>query len=902
MSFGSFERSMKRSLRSWLWRVSVRQEVDEELAFHIEMRTRELVERGMDPKVAREIVLSRIGDLGQLKRTCEDLGRKRDREMRLTQRLEELRDDVTYAFRQMRATPGFTIVAALTLALGIGANSAIFALADATFLRPLPFTTPHDRLFMLWERYPNGFLSQVTPPDYGDWAEQNRTFDAMAAFLFDNAAVVGADGFPEQVRSQSVTTQYFEILGVTPLAGRTFLPSDTPNDVVVVSEGFWRRRYGADPSLVGRSMVIAGQPRTVIGIVPDRFHVVPATFSNAGSEPPQLWMLFNAPIGGGPAMRRAHFLYAIGRLKAGVSTEAAQQELTAIGAQNAKLFPDTNQGHDPTMRPMREALVGSEMRLTSLLLLGVVGFVLLMCCANMANLFLARTNARARELAVRSALGATRGRVIAQLLTESLVLAMVGGTIGAGVGAAILRVAPAIVPPGLLPSAVTLSFDGRILMFCAATSIVAGLLFGLAPAWQSTGRSMMQSLVTDRRTTARGGHLRSLLVVGEVAAAVLVLCGAVLLLRTLIALQHVDAGNRARDVLTMTLSLPMNGPTRYGTPELVRQFYEQVETAVQQVPGVRSVGVGMAPPLDGMWLGQIFSIEGDPPNRQPARTASAYQIISPTYLSTLDIPLLRGRNFSASDTIAGIPVCIVSEELVRRFIGNRDPLSLRLTVPNIGSPGSITRQIVGVVRQVKTFPGEREPVPQLYVPIAQGAWFTASINVRPVAGPAEALAPAVRAAIASVDKERPVARMRTIDTVAFEANARPRFRAVLVGTLATLALVLAMIGVFGVLAYSVQQRTREFGVRIAMGARMRDVLRLVLTGAARLTVIGIAIGLVAAAAASRFVATLVFPVAPLDPVTFAVVPLVLLVTAAIAVAAPAWRAARVDPVVAFRSE
>ena len=335
---------------------------------------------------------------------------------------------------------------------------------------------------------------------------------------------------------------------------------------------------------------------------------------------------------------------------------------------------------------------------------------------------------------------------------------------------------------------------------------------------------------------------------------------------------------------------------------LVRQFYEQVETAVQQVPGVRSVGVGMAPPLDGMWLGQIFSIEGDPPNRQPARTASAYQIISPTYLSTLDIPLLRGRNFSASDTIAGIPVCIVSEELVRRFIGNRDPLSLRLTVPNIGSPGSITRQIVGVVRQVKTFPGEREPVPQLYVPIAQGAWFTASINVRPVAGPAEALAPAVRAAIASVDKERPVARMRTIDTVAFEANARPRFRAVLVGTLATLALVLAMIGVFGVLAYSVQQRTREFGVRIAMGARMRDVLRLVLTGAARLTVIGIAIGLVAAAAASRFVATLVFPMAPLDPVTFIVVPLVLVVTAAIAVAAPAWRAARVDPVVAFRVE
>jgi putative ABC transport system permease protein len=383
---------------------------------------------------------------------------------------------------------------------------------------------------------------------------------------------------------------------------------------------------------------------------------------------------------------------------------------------------------------------------------------------------------------------------------------------------------------------------------------------------------------------------------------VLVLSGAVLLLRTLIALENVDAGNRARDVLTMTLNLPMNGPTRYGTPQLVQQFYEQVETAVQQVPGVRSVGLGMAPPLDGMWLGQIFSVEGDPPNPRPARTASAYQIISPTYLPTLDIPLIRGRNFSSADTSASVPVCLVSEELVRRFLGDRDPLTLRLSIPNVGSPGTAVRQIVGVVRQVKTFPGEREPVPQLYVPIAQGAWFTASLNVRPIAGPAEALAPAVRAAIARVDKDRPVARVRTIETVAFEANARPRFRAVLVGTFATLALALAMIGVFGVLAYSVQQRMREFGVRVAMGARVRDVLRLVLTGAARLTVIGIAIGLIVAAALSRLVATLVFPVAPLDPVTFTVVPFVLIATAAIAVAAPAWRAARVDPVEAFRTE
>jgi putative ABC transport system permease protein len=554
---------------------------------------------------------------------------------------------------------------------------------------------------------------------------------------------------------------------------------------------------------------------------------------------------------------------------------------------------------------MREALVGSEMRVTSLLLLGVVGFVLLMCCANMANLFLARTTARARELAVRSALGATRGRVIAQLLTESLVLAVLGGAVGAGVGATILRAAPAMVPPGLLPSAVSLAFDGRILLFCAVTSLFAGLLFGLAPAWQSTGRSMTQSLVSDRRTTARGGLLRRALVVGEVAAAVLVLCGAVLLLRSLIALENVDGGYRARDVLTMTLNLPMNGPTRYGTPELARQFFERVENAVKQVPGVSSAGVGGALPLDGMWFGQIFTIEGDPPPSGATRSFAAYQIVSPTYFQTLDIPIVRGRDFADADTGNGVQVCIVSEAFVRRYIGNRDPLGIRLSIPAIRLTGGgpVIRQIVGVVRQVKTFPGEREPAPQVYVPLAQNPWFMASISMRPTSGgSAEALAPAVRAAIASVDKDRPVSRVRTIDTVAFQANARPRFRAVLVGTFATLALVLAMVGVFGVLAYSVQQRMREFGVRVAMGARMRDVLGLVLTGAARLTVIGIVIGLATAAALSRLVATLVFPVAPLDPVTFTVVPLVLLATAAIAVAAPAWRAARVDPVVAFRAE
>ncbi len=548
---------MKRSLRSWLWSVPLNQEVDEEIAFHIEMRTRELVEKGMDPRVAREMVLARLGDVVGLKRTCVDLGRKREREMRITRWLEEFRADVTSALRQMRAAPGFTMVAALTLALGIGANSAIFALADATFLRPLPFTAPQERLVMLWERFPNGFRTQVTPLDYADWANQNQSFEAMAAFFMSSVSLIGPDGVAEQMTSQGVSAGFFDLLGVTPIAGRTFQPSDAVSpSTVVLSEGLWRRRFGAEQNVVGRSVVIDGRPYTVIGVVPDRFRVVPATISNAGSEPPSLWMVVNVGTGGDPSMRRAHFVHVVGRIKDDVTFDAAQRDMDAIGHRNEELYPETNKGHLPSLQPLREALVGSEMRSTSMLLLSVVGFVLLMCCANVANLLLARTIARTRELAVRSALGASRRRIISQILTESLVLAAVGGLVGMAVGAAILNVAPSLVPPGLLPSSVSLTFDGRVVAFCAMASFAVGLIFGLAPAWQVTGLTVSQALGTESRTTTRGGRFRSVLVVAEVAAAVLVLCGAGLMLRTLISLQSIDSGSGAENLLTMTLNLP----------------------------------------------------------------------------------------------------------------------------------------------------------------------------------------------------------------------------------------------------------------------------------------------------------------------------------------------------------
>ncbi|HEY7186354.1 MAG TPA: ABC transporter permease, partial [Vicinamibacterales bacterium] len=374
---------MTRSLRSWLWRVPLDQEVDEEIAFHIEMRTRELIERGVDPKTAREIVLARVGDVTRLKRTCVDLGRKRDREMRITQLFEELRGDAAGAFRQMRVSPGFAIVAVLTLALGIGANSAIFALTDATLLRPLPFTSPANRLVMLWEPS-NGVLIQTTPLDYKDFAEQNRTFDAMAAFSFPGPVPMAADrGTIELASAQSVTARFFEVLGVTPLAGRTFLPSDDGTPVVVLSESFWRDRFGADPTIVGRALTLGGRPQTVIGVVPSGFQVVPASVTqNSPIALPVMWTLFNPTRAVGPWMRGSHYLFVVGRIKEGLSMETAQRDIAAIAARNEELYPSTNKGHKVVLQSLRDSLVGSEMRVTSMVLLGVVGFVLLMCCAN----------------------------------------------------------------------------------------------------------------------------------------------------------------------------------------------------------------------------------------------------------------------------------------------------------------------------------------------------------------------------------------------------------------------------------------------------------------------------------------------------------------------------------------
>jgi putative ABC transport system permease protein len=885
------------SLRSWLWRVDVHQEVDEEIAFHIEMRTRELVARGMDPKAAREAVLARVGDVGRLKRTCVDLGRKREREVRITRWVDELVHDVTFTIRQLKAAPMFALVAAVTLALGIGANSAMFALADAALLRPLPFRDA-ERLVLVMERGAQQTRSNVAPLNAADWAAQNRTFEAMAAWWYSpgegGPTLMTPDGTPETVIAQQVSASFFDLLGVRPIAGRTFLLDDerSKRDVVVLSETFWKSRFGRDPSVIGRDLTLYERPFTVIGVVPASFHF----YRNSS-----IWVPL-PPYDATTGRQRRFNLHVIGRLKPGVTVEAARADLTPLADTLARQYGDARAGRYVSVDPLREVFVGGELRLTSMLLLGVVGFVLLMCCANVANLLLARATARARELALRSALGAGRRRIVVQLFTERLVLAAIGGGLGVGVGESILQVAPSMIPPDLLPGSIALAFDGRVIAFCAATSLLVGVLFGLAPAWQATGLSLVQVMSSDSRTaTGRGGRFRHLLVVGEVASAVLLLCGAGLLLRTLLTVDRTAPGYaaEAESILTMDVTLP---GSRYPTPESMLGFYDGVEREVAGLPGVRRVAWATTLPFGNSQIGQnTFEIVGDAPAPADNRPSADVQIVSPSYFETMGVPILAGRGFTDRDTSAGVPVCIVNEAFVRRHLAGRNPIGLRVSVAGraFGNPG---REIIGVARQVKWRVDEQEEFAQIYAPNGQLPYAEAYLMVRAATERADALTPAVRAAVARVDKEQPVRRMVTLRYVALEATARYRFRAVTVVIFAGLALLLAMVGVFGVLAYSVQQRAREFGVRIALGATTSDVLGLVFGGAARVIGVGIAIGLAFSLAFAQAVSGFLFGVDPRDPITFVAVPIVLTITAVAAALAPAMRAARVDPVVTFRTE
>ena len=792
--------------------------------------------------------------------------------MRFVQRVDQLREDVAFALRQLRKTPAFTCVALVTLALGVGANSAIFALVDATLLRPLPLPRP-ELLVMAWERGDTSARDLVSPLNLVDWNERTRTFEKLAGFTptVGGMVMAGADGTADTVSRQWVSVGVFDVLGIRPIAGRTFVAADEkqPN-VVVLGEAFWRARFGGDRSVIGRQLRLDDASFTVVGVVPREAQLLGAS---------SMWAV--RPLPRDPRARAWHALRVIGRMKPGVTLETASADMARIAGDLAREFPATNGGRGVTLEPFRDAVIGSDLRLTSTLFLGVVGFVLLICCVNVANLLLARVPVRARELAVRAALGASRPRIVGQLLTESLVLAVLGGVLGAAVAAGILKVAPALIPEGLLPGAVTLALDARVAAFCAGVALLVGVLFGLGPAWRATELSPAQVMAAGGRTsTGQAGTLRRAMVVAEVAAAALLLCGAGLLLRTLLTVDGIDCGYQARQVLTMMVD-PLG--SQYPTRESLLRFLDDIEQQVRALPGIKEVAWTSGIPL-GPSLFESFSVEiaGEtaPGGGQPP--TALYQTVSPTYFRAIDLPITAGRAFTDRDTHDKEPVCIVNEAFVRRHFQGRPAIGRRVAVRPAPTEPATVREIVGVARQVKGRPDEREDLVQIYVPNAQDPLDDIYLLVRPAAGRADALVPAVRAAIARVDRAQLVSvrDVMTLEDIMSDATSRYRFRAVMVVTFASLALVLAMVGVFGILASSVQQRVREFGVRMAFGASLTDVLRLVLGGAVRMIALGAAIGLTLAVALGLGLTSVLYGVEPWDPFTFAAVGLVLMLTAA----------------------
>jgi predicted permease len=878
-------------------------EIAEELSQHLDQRFEELSRAGLSEADARRVALTELVEPETLAAQMTPL-----RQAAVSPPValgapaasmaSQLWQDLRYAVRMLRKNPGFAAVVIVTLALGIGANSAIFALVDATLLRPLPFGNP-ERLVLLWEQTPTTARGRASALNMLDWASRSRTFESIGGFLPNVGGMVmnGRDGMADTIPRQWVTSSIFDALGVKAIAGRTFQTADDTQqrNVVVLAEAFWRERFNGDRAIIGREIRLDGSPYTVVGVVPKEAQVLGRT---------SIWALY--PITGAPPRARGQYgLVALGRLKPGATIATGQSDISAVAAGLAREFPDTNTNRGVALQPLHEAVLGADTRETSMLFIAVVGLVLLICSANVASLLLTRATVRQRELAVRAALGADRRRMIRQLLTESLVLSAIGGLLGLAVSAVILRLAPLVIPREMLPAIVTLSIDARVAAFCAATALGVGVLFGMAPAWQAASFAGAQAAAGTRTATGRSGRIRHVLVAGQVATAVVLLCGAGLLLRTLLAVEGVERGYSAERVLSMVVD-PMSDTYQTDAAEL--QFYQAVEEQIRALPGVRGVAWATTQPLGRSYEGVSFvELEGQPPVSDDRRTTADMQIVSPAFFETLGVPIVAGRAFDDRDAAGKVPVCIVNEAFVRRHVpGGRSPIGMRVLFRQFSAPGAAptVREIVGVARQVKGRPAELEALVQTYVPLAQDTPGDVFLLVTPTSGSAEALATPVRAAIARVDTAQLVSvrDVMTLDDVVAEANARHRFRAVLVLTFAGLALLLAMVGVFGILAYSVQQRIREFGVRRALGGSTGHVLSLVMGGAVRVIVAGALAGLVLSYVMGRLIATMLFGVQPGDPVTYASVALVLAAGAFVSAVGPAWRAARVEPATALRHD
>lgn len=801
--------------------------------------------------------------------------------------MRTLLQDLRYGARMLLKSPGFTVVAIIALALGIGANTAIFSVINAVLLRPLAYPKADEIVYFSGVNTAKGISrSNISAPDYVDWTKQNKVFAQMAAFVTGGAILTGTNE-PERVPRAVVTASFFNVLGVQPVLGRAFLAEeDQPNSqqVAVLSYGLWKRRFGSDANIIGNKITVSGRIMTVVGVMPAGYEF---------PEQTQIWTSLRLDASDEKRDNRAY--EAIGRIKPDVSLEQAQAQISTINAQLAKSYEETNIGWDIKLVRLHERLVG-DVRPSLLALLGAVAFVLLIACANVANLLLARASARQKEMAVRTALGASRLRVVRQLLTESVLLSLMGGTLGLLLSVWLTDLLIALSPADT-PRFSEINLDYRVLGFTMIVSCLTGVLFGLAPALQASKIDLNEALKEGGRgmcESHRRNRLRSLLVVSEIALSLMLLVGAGLLIKSFQHLRDVKPGFTPEHVLTMIVPLPY---AKYHEPQQRADFYRQLVERVKALPGVASAGMVLNLPLNGggfsVW--RSFIREGHPMTTEESANAS-YLVTTPDYFRTMEIPLLAGRNFNDRDTENSPMVVIISETMARRYFGSKeDAIGKRITM-------EFPREIVGVVGDTKPSTLDADAAAQTYVAYTQDAtWNSMALAVR-TNGEPTLMTAAVRHEVLAIDKDQPIYNIKTMEDVVINSVGSRRVSVLLFSVFASIAFVLAALGIYGVMAYSVAQRTHEIGVRLALGAQVSDILRLVIRQGMTLALIGVGTGLVGALFLTRVMRSLLFGVSATDPFIFALVAVLFGIVALAACYIPARRATKVDPMIALRYE
>ncbi|HJP93208.1 MAG TPA: ABC transporter permease [Pyrinomonadaceae bacterium] len=817
--------------------------------------------------------------------------------------MNALWQDLNYGFRMLLKHPGVTAVAVITLALGIGANTAIFSVVNAVLLNPLPYKQP-DRLVSLWENVPTHGRWRVSPANFFDWKKQNTVFEDVATFGAYSMTLTG-DGEPEQLTGAIVSSGYFAVVGVDPILGRAFLPEEYETgkgQVVILGHAFWQRRYAGDKNIINRNITLNGAPYTVVGVLPPGIY--PAWPTTSGhltfDEQQQFW----TPMSFTPqwaAVRSAHVFGVVARLKAGISLEQASAEMNTIAVRLEQEHSE-NRGEGIIVNPFINEVVGN-VRPALFTLLGAVALVLLIACANVAGLLLAQHAGRSKEIAIRAALGAGRTRLVRQFFVEGLLLSFFGTAIGLGIAALGTKVLLQFVPRGI-PRLAQVSLDWRVLGFTMLLSLGTCLIFGLVPAWHASKPDLHTALEQSGRTSGPGAsrlRFRQLLVVFQVSIAVMLVIGAGLLIKSFWMLQRVDSGFNSAGVLTASITLPAS---KYAEPVQINNFHDQLLERVSALPGVKSATIAYDHPLQSNWI-DSFEIEGRPAPADDKSLSSSFMPVGPDYFDTVGVRLVAGRLFTPQDDPDHPGAAIVNETFVKHYFPNENPLGQRMRP---SPPGRIWKnqrltsfEIVGVVHDVKFAGLEAPSEPAYYLPASQAPLQDMMILVRTTTDPLSVVG-AVRQAVLSIDPNQPISDVKTLAKIVDESIAQRRLNMLLMGLFGGLALLLSAVGIYGLLSYAVTQRTQEMGIRMALGAQISDVLKLVLRQGMMLALAGEAIGLIAALALTRMIRGLLFGVTPNDATTFVVVAGVLAIVALLACYLPARRATKVDPLVALRYE